>query len=160
MSSFRPLVVPAARYFFTVRLKDPQSDLLTRHIVLLRHAVLVAQKCHPFAIENAVIMPSMLHMIWSMPSGDGDYGLRWQQIKTTFARHVPYKSRGRATPGIWQRRYWEHPIQTAADHRFYADTIAQAPVEAGLVKQASDWPYSSHVKLQTQVDPHTFAATG
>lgn len=135
-------VAPGACYFFTVRLSDPTSDLLVRKMDLLRDTVRLTRQCHPFVIEAAVILPNRMHMIWAMPPGDDDYGLRWQMIKTTFARHAVDK-KGSTTPGIWQRRYWEHPIRDADDLAEYITAIQQAPVEDGLVKDCQHWPYSS-----------------
>ena len=149
MSHYRRLVVPGGTYFFTVRLQDRASRLLTDRVDLLRAAVRLAQKQWPFVIEVAVVLPDHLHMIWTMPQDDADFSKRWRMIKSTFSRHVdgpvdvsPSIAR-RGEKGIWQRRFWEHLIRDEWDfvaHRAFALT---APVQAGLVARPQDWALSS-----------------
>ena len=79
-------------------------------------------------------------MIWTLPSDDTAYGARWQMIKRTFVKHQPKKVKG----GIWQRRYWECPVESQDSYAMYAKIIAEAPVAEGLVKNAADWPYGSY----------------
>ena len=159
MSHYRRLVVPGGTYFFTVRLDDRASQLLTEQVDLLRSAVRLTQKHWPFLIETAVILPDHLHMIWALPAKDPDFSKRWRMIKSTFSRHVegpvevsPSKAR-RCEKGIWQRRFWEHLIRDEADfeaHRAYA---LAAPVQAGLVARPQDWALSSvHRDLRRGVE--------
>lgn len=149
MSQVRRLVVPAGTYFFTVRLQDRQARLLTAHVDILRRAVGLCRQRWPFEIETAVILPDHLHMIWTLPAGDGDFSKRWRLIKSQFSRQMDAPDavrpslRRRGEKGIWQRRFWDHLIRDDADfeaHRAYALT---APVRAGLVGQPQDWVLSS-----------------
>ena len=142
-SRLHSLVSPRT-YYFTVRLSDPGSDLLVAHIALLRDCVRLARQTDPFTIDHAVVLPNRLHMIWTLPEDDGDYGRRWTAIKRSFAQHVPVKLSGTSgNSAIWQRRYWECPVTTAAEMAHYVEAIAQAPVEDGLVRRPGLWPYSS-----------------
>lgn len=149
MSNYRRLKVPGGTYFFTVRLQDPQADTLVSEIDLLRHACRLCLKQWPFTIDAAVILPNKLHMIWTLPEDDVDFSKRWRMIKTTFSRHVPAPAyipenqRRRGEKGIWQRRFWEHHIRDADDLALHMHVIRSAPIHAGLVKAARDWPYSS-----------------
>ncbi len=43
MSRYRRARVPGATYFFTVNLRNRESDLLTRHIALLRETVRITK---------------------------------------------------------------------------------------------------------------------
>jgi putative transposase len=70
-------------------------------------------------------------------------------IKSGFSRALPAaanistsKSRKREK-GIWQRRFWEHRIRDDEDLARHVDYIHFNPIKHGLVKQVSDWPYSS-----------------
>ena len=149
MSFACPIYMPGGTFFFTVRLQDPSSDLLIRHIDLLRLSVRLCQQQHPFTIQDAVILPDRMHMIWALPPGDTDYAARWRTIKTTFARHLPSGLTGKSKSGgmgLWQRRYWEHPIQNAQDLAECTTLIAEAPVLAGLVGQPAEWPYSTSAR--------------
>ena len=154
MQMHAPIFVPGGTYFFTVRLRDARADLLVRHIDILRDATRLCRKRWPFAIPAAVILPNQLHMIWGLPAEDADISKRWRLIKSGFSRHVPapvdippsYARRG--DKGIWQRGFWEHLIRDQEDFDRHAHVIRSAPVQAGLVRRASDWPYSSlHYRL-------------
>lgn len=140
---------PKASYFFTVRLHHRGSALLTERIDLLRDCFKLCHKRWPMRIDAAVILPDHLHMIWTMPDGDDDYSKRWRLIKSSFSRHVPApdyvpaSTAKRGEKGIWQRRFWEHRIKDLADFERHRTLISEAPVQAGLVKMARDWPYSS-----------------
>ena len=46
-------------------------------------------KAHPFRIEAAVIYSSHLHCIFSLPTNDNNYSMRWRQIKSAFSRQLP-----------------------------------------------------------------------
>ncbi|MEJ8561221.1 transposase [Yoonia sp. GPGPB17] len=149
MSDYRCLRVPGGTYFFTIRLQDSRSDLLISHIELLRDATRLCQKRWPFVIDAAVILPSKLHMIWTLPEDDVDFSKRWRLIKSSFSRHapvplhVPESHRRRGEKGIWQRRFWEHLIRDEDDLALHMHLIRSAPIHEGLVKKPSDWPYCS-----------------
>ncbi|WP_322891562.1 MULTISPECIES: REP-associated tyrosine transposase [unclassified Yoonia] len=143
MTQFIRRDVPGGTFFFTVRLQDQRSDLLTARIGLLRDVVRLCQKQAPFRIDAAVILPAELHMIWTLPAGDADVAGRWRMIKSTFARHVPVSGDMITGAGIWAREGKHHPIRDAEDFALHMHLIATAPVRAGLVQRATDWPYAS-----------------
>jgi putative transposase len=136
-------------YFFTVNLADRGSDLLVRHIDVLRLVMRKVSQAHPFTIEAMVIMPEHLHAIWRLPSGDADYPLRWSQIKAGFSRRLAKNeiiSASRLTKrerGIWQRRYWEHQIRDEDDFARHVDYIHYNPVKHGWAARPGEWPYST-----------------
>lgn len=140
-------------FFFTVRLADQSSNLLVRHVDLLRNATTLTRHKWPFAIESAVILPNRLHMIWTLPMHDQDYGKRWKMIKTTFSSHLPeqiiQKARAKRE-WIWQRRYWEQEICSPEEMAEYLQLIKEAPVREELVKKAENWPHSSLGFTQAQ----------
>ncbi|MGJ8621381.1 MAG: REP-associated tyrosine transposase [Yoonia sp.] len=152
MSNYRRLGVAGGTYFFTARLQDQQSDLLTSHIDVLRHATRLSMKRWPFAIDAAVILPNKLHMIWTLPEDDADYSKRWRLLKSGFSRnvpppdYVPPHQQRRGEKGIWQRRFWEHHIRDADDLALHMHLIRSAPIHAGLTKKPGDWPYSSYAR--------------
>lgn len=141
--------------FFTVRLSDDSADLLVRHIEILRLAVRLCQFRYPFTIDDAVVLPNRIHMIWSLPRGDHDYANRWKVIKSTFAQALPAQAGpdGPVAPpvNIWQRRFWERPILTWQALEECREMIRLAPVQAGLVDDPADWPYSRDARLTTGV---------
>jgi len=61
-----------------------------------------------------------LHAAWTLPPDDRDFSMRWQLIKSRFARALPKHERrsdariARGERGVWQRRFWEHLIRDEA----------------------------------------------
>lgn len=149
MSSYRRARVPGATYFFTVNLRDRQSDLLVREIELLRATVRATRERHPFHIDAWVVLPEHMHCLWTLPPGDADFIRRWQIIKAGFSRRLPGQGSpnraqaARGERGIWQRRYWEHLIRDDEDYRRHFDYIHINPLKHGLVVHVQDWPFSS-----------------
>ncbi|SRR6266542_4454253 len=149
MTNYRRNFLAGGSYFFTVNLANRRLSLLTEHIDLLRAAFRNVRARHPFNIEAAVVLPDHLHMIWSLPEGDADFGLRWRLIKSAFAHSIPGGeplSNSRANKGergIWQRRYWEHTLRDQEDFNRHLDYIHFNPMKHGHVARVSDWPVSS-----------------
>ena len=150
MPNYRRIWTPGGTYFFTVNLADRKgTDLLTRHIQALRHAVWSARRSHPFIIHAWVVLPDHLHCIIELPPNDSNYAIRWRIIKTRFSMALPVgekrslSRRRRGERGIWQRRYWARVIVDDADMNTHMDYVHVNPVKHGLVERVVDWPYST-----------------
>ena len=148
MSNYRRPRIPGAIIFFEVVLASRPSDLLVRHIEILRDAVRVTRRDHPFEILAWVVLPDRMLCIWGLPDGDSDYSTRWRLIKARFSRALPLGARRpshlrRTERGIWARRFWEHHIRNEADLSAHLQLCRESPVLGGLVPSALDWPYSS-----------------
>lgn len=109
----------------------------------------LVRRRRPFEIDCAAVLPAELHMIWTLPPGDADFSTRWRLIKSGFSRLVEGPAAVRPSlvrkgeRGVWQRRFWEHLIRDGADLAAHRDFCLNAPVRAGLVRRAVDWPWSS-----------------
>lgn len=140
---------PGGTYFFTVRLQDRNNDMLTRHVHVLRHAFRDTMTTHPFKINAIVVLPAIIHTIWTLPDDDSDFSRRWTLIKTKFSRQMPVPVHRTASQirrqerGIWQRRFWEHLIRSKDDFATHEEMIYSAPVAAGLVARPQDYAWSS-----------------
>lgn len=149
MSNYIRSKAPGATYFFTTRLADRNSTLLTDKVELLRQTMRLALQRYPFEIDAIVILPSAIHTLWILPEGDADYSTRWSFIKSTFSRALPMPEdrtalqKTRKEKGIWQRRYWEHKIRSAQDLALHRNLIHTAPVQAGHAKLPTDWAWTS-----------------
>ncbi|NOS87751.1 MAG: transposase [Methylococcaceae bacterium] len=99
--------------------------------------------------EAAVVLPDHLHCIWTLPTGDDGFSMRWGLIKSYFSRTIENGERlsaslsNRGERGIWQRRFWDHHVRDDADSRAHLDDIHWNPVKHGLVKHVADWEHSS-----------------
>jgi putative transposase len=137
-------------YFFTLNLLQRRdNDLLIRHIDILKSIIKKVKNKHPFIIHGWVVLPDHLHCVIELPTNDADFATRLRLIKSGFSKAIPkteYRSDvriKRGERGIWQRRYWEHLIKNDADFQAHMDYVHINPVKHGLVKQVSDWPYST-----------------
>jgi putative transposase len=146
---YRRADVAGGTYFFTVNLADRSSRLLVEQVDVLRHAVRVVERGHPFAIIAWVVLPDHMHAIWTLPDGDADFSGRWSLIKAGFSRaiarteDIPASRRGKRERGIWQRRFWEHLIRDEEDLHRHIDYVHINPVKHGHANRATDWPHSS-----------------
>ncbi|MEP2530248.1 transposase [Shimia sp.] len=149
MPKYRRDRTPGGTWFFTVCLRDRASDLLTRNVPVLRECVAGTMITQPFKARAWVVLPNRMHCIWTLPQGDADFSNRWKAIKGRFSRRMPDEAafvRAARRPrekGIWQNRFWEHRIRDDDDMRAHMWFVHQSPVEAGLVRRAEDWAYSS-----------------
>ncbi len=121
----------------TLRLGDPSSDLLVRHVRLLRDCVAPAQQRWGFLIEAAAVLPAELQLLCMFPDAEMGTGDAIRLISTAFDRHVPGQ-----VGSVWSdnSEVIEISAATAPLRRTFVEA---APVRAGLAKTASDWPYSS-----------------
>lgn len=149
---FRP-VQPGAVWFFTVCLANRRSDLLVRHVDVLREVLCEVRRARPFAVDAIVVLPDHLHCLWTLPENDGDYARRWSQLKAAFTRTIGSpapRSMSRALRrerGVWQRRYWEHLIRDQDDYDRHVEYIHFNPIKHGHVRSVADWPYSSFYRF-------------
>lgn len=149
MSNYIRTKRPGATLFFTVRLADRNSDLLIRHIARLRNSMRLTRERYPFEITEIVVLPAVIHTIWTLPPDDADFSTRWRILKSHFSRGLPTPEHRdpiaarRGDKGIWQRRFWEHHLKTSDDIEAHRHMIFSAPVQAGLVARPQDWSYSS-----------------
>jgi putative transposase len=148
MVQYRRNFVPGGTYFFTVTLADRKSSALVDNVDALRTAFRIARHERPFTINAIVILPDHLHTIWTLTSRDSDFSGRWKRIKAHFTHWVvaagaPVKRHSNGEYRLWQRRFWEHTVRNESDFERHVDYIHFNPVKHKLVKQVSEWPYSS-----------------
>jgi putative transposase len=134
MPNDRRAYVPGGSFFFTL-VTDRRAPLFCgrpgRPLIgsMLRRAQLKL----PFTINAIVLLPEHLHAIWSLPSGDTAYSARWGWIKKEFSK-VWLELGGAEQPvsagrererrrGVWQRRFWEHTLESEDDFERNFDYI-------------------------------------
>jgi len=150
---YRRVVEAGASYFFTLVTHRRQRLFAEpAHVDLWHRAVAKVQRARPFVVEAEVILPDHLHMLWALPTDDGNYATRIRLIKTAFTKALGpgetaapmSKSRLRKSErDVWQRRYWEHQIRDERDFQVHLDYIHFNPVKHGLVARPGHWPHSS-----------------
>ncbi|HMM76692.1 MAG TPA: transposase [Gammaproteobacteria bacterium] len=162
---YRRSITAGGTYFFTADLADRQTDLLVRHVGVLRSVISKVKAMHPFTIGAMVVLPEHLHAIWRLPPGDSNYSLRWSLIKAGFSRLMAEgetSSSSRRTKRervIWQRRYWEHQIRDDGDLARHVDYIHFNPVKHGWAHSPRLWPHSSiHRYIERGILPADWCA--
>ncbi len=149
MPDYRRNRVLGGTYFFTVNLLNRRTDLLVRHIDVLRQAIADTKRAMPFHIDAWVVLPEHMHCIWTLPTGDADYAGRMKLLKTLFSKNIPKTENistvraSKGERGIWQRRFWEHTIRDDADYAAHMDYVHFNPVKHGWTNKALDWPHST-----------------
>ena len=141
MSNYRPNRVPGQAYFFTVRLAEPRSSLLTEHISAFGEAIRQARGKRPFHVDAWVVLPNHAHAIWTLPPGDTDCASRWRSVKIAFSKAV--RKTSAKEQSIWERHYREQRIGDDEHYRRLIDYVHNNPVTHGLCDSAADWPWSS-----------------
>lgn len=136
MSNYRRNYLNGGTWFFTVNLKNRQSDALVRQIAFLRSAVAHVKCRKPFHINAWVVLPEHMHCIWTLPENDCDFSGRWRDMKKRFTRDLRERE-------IWQPHFWEHTIRDERDYCQHMDYIYINPVKHGWVGRVQDWPFSS-----------------
>lgn len=150
MTHFAPLPrlnpVPA-HVAVTLRLTDPASDVLVRHVRLLRDCVALAQQRWEFGIDAAVVLPAEVQLLCGF--SDAEFGVNGaiRLIKSAFCRHLP-----EPTADIWadDDEKVEIAVPVVPLRRTFMEN---APVRAGLVRHAEDWPYSSAHRSSALASP-------
>ena len=141
-----------ATYFFTV-VTFGRRKLFNHPEAVARLRVAFSEEMvrRPFHIDAIVILPDHLHAIWTLPTEEADYSIRWRNIKRSFTASVPIEQRPvvlgsrqrKQEQAIWQRRFWEHRIRDEHDFNHHVNYIHYNPVKHGIVAHPVDWPYSS-----------------
>jgi putative transposase len=154
MSNYRRANIKGGAYFFTVVTYRRQNLLCNENVrKTLREGIRNTQTIHPFIIDAWVLLPDHLHCIWTLPSNDADFGIRWAMIKRFVTKQCGpslYRDEWmteskwrRKESTIWQRRFWEHQIRNCQDYEMHMDYIHYNPVKHNLAARVCDWPYST-----------------
>ena len=144
MTDYRDNRVPGGTFFFTVRLLDRGSSLLTDHISAFGDAIRQARIRKPFHVDGWVVLPDHAHAMWTLPPGDHDCSSRWRAVKIAFSKALR-KSLATAMPdsAIWARQYQEFRVKDDTEYAALIDYMHTNPVRHGLCPAACDWPWSS-----------------
>jgi putative transposase len=179
MSEYRRYFVPGGTYFFTL-VTERRTPLFGQQSArsLLGNVIGQCLLRYPADVVAIVLLPDHLHALWTLPSGDDHYSLRWRWIKREFTRSwlalggpeqpCSESRRREQRRGVWQRRFWEHTIRDEADMESHFDYIHYNPVKHALVQRPRDWPWSSfrrwvlagHYSIDWAAGPPPFALPG
>jgi len=163
---YRRLKIPGGVYFFTVALRDRQSNYLIEYIALLTKAMKDVRETMPYKTIALVVLPDHLHTMWQLPDEDDNYSARWMRIKKQFTRRliregVQIRKNHLGECDLWQRRFWEHALRNEKDYENHANYIHYNPVKHRYVRRVRDWPYSTfHRYVREGVYPLNWCDSG
>jgi putative transposase len=140
MNDYRDNRVPGGTFFFTVRLLDRGSNLLTDHISAFGEAIRQARTRKPFHVDAWVVLPDHAHAIWTLPPGDHDCASRWRAVKIAFSKAL---NKAGVPGGSWERHYKEYRVADDAEYAALIDYVHTDPLRHGVCECLSDWPWSS-----------------
>jgi putative transposase len=144
MTDYRDNRVPGGTFFFTVRLLDRGSNLLSDHIAAFGEAIRQARIRKPFHVDAWVVLPDHAHAIWTLPPGDHDCATRWRAVKIAFSKALRKALvAGAADGAIWEPHYREYRVQDDAEYTALVDYVHANAMRHGLCRRAADWPWSS-----------------
>ena len=144
MSIYRANRVPGGTFFFTVRLLDRGSTLLTDHIAAFGSAMRLARSRRPFHVDAWAVLPDHAHAIWTLPPNDHDCASRWRAVKIAFSKALRKSGRPEATASaIWERHYRHYRVGDDADYALLIDYLHNDAIRHGHCTQAHEWPWSS-----------------
>lgn len=88
-----------------------------------------------------VVMPNHVHVLIEVAPGE-PLARIVQGWKSYTGKQIGLLMAGALKP-VWQPDYWDRYIRNEAHYLSAIEYIHQNPVKAGLVKNVSDWPWSS-----------------
>ena len=153
---------PGGTFFLTIVAERRAPIFANEHSrTLLHDAIEQCRKHRPFWLDAIVLLLDHLHLLMTLPEGDGDFSGRVAYFKSRFTRSYlgaggveQPRARSRARQrarAVWQRRFWEHTIRDERDLNLHLDYIHYNPVKHGLVGCPHAWQHSSF---------HRFVAAG
>jgi putative transposase len=142
MNNYTNNRVSGTSFFFTVRLLDRNSTLLTDYIASFGEAIRQARTRKPFHIDAWVALPDHTHAIWTLPPGDEDCAARWRAVKIAFSKSL--RKAGHADGAIWEPQFQHHRVADDIEYAALVDYVHANPLRHGLCRHPADWPWSSH----------------
>ena len=106
-------------WFFTVNLAERRNNhLLVDRIDCLRAAFRHVKQRKRFQIDAIVIMQDHLHTIWTLPSEDTEFSIRWNTLKEHFSRSMEKSERiSESRKKTWKVWYLATAFLGAFNHR-------------------------------------------
>jgi putative transposase len=143
MTDYRSNRVPGGTFFFTVRLLERGSTLLTDHISAFGEAMRQARVRRPFHVDAWVVLPDHAHTIWTLPPGDHDCSSRWRAVKIAFSKALNKAGIPGNDGAIWERQYQHYRVPDDAQYATLVDYVHTNALRHGYCRDAVDWPWSS-----------------
>jgi putative transposase len=149
MSRLRRIVQSDRYFFITTNLGREISPLTPAERTAVLHVLDTERRRNKFYLFAHVVLPTHLYLLFE----PGECGLtaNLRDFKSKSALLLA-KRRNHRDP-IWQSRFFDVICRRTRDFRERVDYIHQNPVEAGFVRQAEDYPWSSAARCSCRDAP-------
>jgi len=111
----------------------------------------------PFQMRCDLLATRTPSLYVDVPENDANYSVRWAAKKALFSKYYMQAKGIAARPGkekakrlFGSGRYWEHCIRDEQDYIRHPDYIHYNPVKHNLVKNVSEWKWSSFHKYKAK----------
>lgn len=105
-----------------------------------KNLLVIARDKHEFLVHHYCLMNTHFHMAVKIMNVDSfAAGMKW--LKREYTKWYNERAKRRGT--IWQDRYKSLLIENASYLKACGKYIERNPVEVGLAKESTDWPFSS-----------------
>ena len=137
MTHYRDNRVPGGTFFFTVRLLDRGSTLLTDHFSAFGEAMRQARIRKPFHVDAWVVLPDHAHAIWTLPPGDHDCSTRWRAVKIAFSKALHKACLPGTRPASLSDSAPVNPVLSATCATLASELLKD--LDARVVKDGDSW---------------------
>jgi putative transposase len=141
MTKLKRIILPSYCYFLTTIVNDRKKLLKDDAICsIIFEDLYFYRRKYEFQLHGYVIMPDHLHLLLSLKE-NRDISKIMHDFKSNTDRELNkvLKRNG----AFWQEGFYDHILRDERDFRKRIDYIHKNPLNAGLVKDLSDYPYSS-----------------
>ena len=140
MSRLRRLVLSDRFFFITCRVLRRRETLGEAEFQHLARVGRERREQHGFLLTAWVFLPDHWHAIF-FPRFPLTISRLMEAIKVGSTLRI---NEGRKESGLlWQPRFFDRALRTVKEYGEKVEYIHQNPVQAGLVRRAEDWPWSS-----------------
>jgi len=152
MSELTPYRINGDTYFFTLALPESSAGETMHPIRALCLELVKIKQMHSFNLDALVILPKYVQGILTLPDQGGDLALLWRQIKAEFIKLAGgYDDlQGDDEDDLDRKRFFGYPLRGDRDFALHMNFLHYNPVNQGLVKGVSDWPYSTFFQYVQQ----------
>jgi putative transposase len=157
MSRLRRLVVSDRWFFITCRLLPRRRTLSPLEFATLATVIGERRAEHDFLLTAWVFLPDHWHAIF-YPPHPLTISRVMEAIKDGATKRI---NRSRREAGIlWQPRFFDRALRTVGEYNEKVQYLHLNPVKAGLVKRATDWPWSSLHDYTGNLNDASLTASG
>jgi putative transposase len=139
MSRLRRLALQDRIFFITTNLTKQSGQLSPPERDLLLNTLAIVRNSRDFLILGYAVMPEHVHLLLAVRTADLSELMHQWKFRSGYAIQKSRGQHGR----LWQPRYFDFICRRSRDVSDKLQYIHRNPVEAGLVRQPTEWPRSS-----------------